>query len=211
MIGRLIAVIGVGVMLPVVLIVLLVAASPDHAAAVTALSWGAALNGAAIPNPAWVPWVDQAGGLCPTFPAPVIAAQIDTESKWNPNAVSPAGAEGLAQFLPSTWPSWGQDDAGDGNVSPFNPPDAIMAMGRFDCALAQAVIPIAASSRQSVLTLALDAYNAGLGAVQAADGIPPQLANPNVRPDHSNARRNLRCTDGHRKRLCVRHRRTCRR
>ena len=171
MIGRLLAVVGAVLALPVVLIVLVAAASGSPAAA-TGLAGSATLNNQVIPNPTWVPWVQQAGSLCSTFSTPVIAAQIDIESSWNPVDVSSAGAEGLAQFMPGTWPSWGRNDAGDGNVSPFNPPDAIMAMGRYDCALAAAVAAIAQHSGQTVLTLALDAYNAGLGAVRSANGIP---------------------------------------
>ena len=42
------------------------------------------------------------------IPASVVAAQIGLESSWNPNAVSPAGAVGIAQFLPSTFASYGK-------------------------------------------------------------------------------------------------------
>ncbi|MDQ2729057.1 MAG: bifunctional lytic transglycosylase/C40 family peptidase [Actinomycetota bacterium] len=136
------------------------------------LQAGAALNAGVIPNQAWVPWIEKAGGLCPTFPAPVIAAQIQAESGWNPNAVSPTGAQGLSQFEPGTWPAYSNNVAGDGNVSPFNPPDAIMAQGRYDCALATAVDGLSKSTGIPVVTLALDGYNAGLGAVSAAGGIP---------------------------------------
>jgi cell wall-associated NlpC family hydrolase len=147
-------------------------ASSSAAGLTAALVGGAPLNASAIPNQAWVPWIEKAGALCSTFPAPVIAAQIDDESGWNPTAVSPKGAEGLSQFEPGTWPAYSADDAGDGNVSPFNPIDAIMAQGRYDCALAAAVAKIAAATGIPVLTLALDGYNAGLGAVIAANGIP---------------------------------------
>lgn len=133
---------------------------------------GAGLNPSSIPNAAWLSWVQKAGAMCSTFSAPLIAAQIQAESAWNPTAVSPTGAEGLSQFEPGTWPAYGQNDAGDGNVSPFNPPDAIMAQGRYDCALAAAVAPIAQATGISVLTLALDGYNAGLTAVIQANGVP---------------------------------------
>lgn len=168
---------AVGIPICLVLFVVLIAGGGSSAQGTDtltgALAAGAGLKAGAVPNPAWVPWVERAGSLCPTFSAPVIAAQIDTESGWNPLAVSPAGAEGLAQFEPSTWPAYSADDAGDGNVSPFNPPDALMAAGRYDCALASALAPLAKSSGQSVLTLALDGYNAGIAAVTSAGGVPP--------------------------------------
>lgn len=79
-------------------------------------------------------WVGKAGALCPEVGPVLIAAQIDQESKWDPEAVSDKGAAGLSQFMPGTWPSWGRDDDGNGRVSPFDPGDAIMAQGRFMCA-----------------------------------------------------------------------------
>lgn len=164
-----------GVLALILLLVILIGGGGSSAAASPlpgGLAAGAALNAAAIPNQAWVAWVIKAGALCATFSAPVIAAQIDDESGWNPNAVSPAGAQGVAQFEPGTWPAYSNDDVGDGHVSPFNPVDAIMAQGRYDCALAADVAGIAATSGQTVLTLALDAYNAGPGAVAAAGGVP---------------------------------------
>lgn len=135
------------------------------------LSSGAPLKGAGIPNPAWASWVAKAGSMCSTITGPIIAAQIEVESGWNPTAVSPTGAQGLSQFEPGTWPAYAQAE-GPGAVSPFNPPDAIMAQGRYDCALASALSLVAKASGISDLTLALDGYNAGMGAVIAANGIP---------------------------------------
>ena len=54
----------------------------------------------------------------------IALAQVQAESAWNPNAVSPAGAQGLFQFMPGTWATWG-------NGSPFNPDDAAPAYGRY--------------------------------------------------------------------------------
>jgi cell wall-associated NlpC family hydrolase len=114
-------------------------------------------------------WVLQAGSLCRAFPPAVMAAQLDAESGWNERAVSPAGAEGLSQFMPSTWAVWGRDVNGDGSADPFDPADAIMAQGRYDCALAEQVSSVGGDITQ----LALAAYNAGPGAVLSARGIPP--------------------------------------
>jgi cell wall-associated NlpC family hydrolase len=137
----------------------------------------AAVNTAGIPA-AYVPWVLAAGSVCAVITPAVIAAQDQVESGWQPHAVSPAGAEGIAQFLPSTFATWGQNSDGTGNVSPFNPADAIMAQGRYDCSLAALASRLLASGSVSgsVLSLALASYNAGPGAVEAAHGVPADAA-----------------------------------
>jgi len=138
------------------------------------------LNTTSIPNQAWVPWLERAGALCPQIPASLLAAQIEQESSWNPNAQSATiaglqtgGAQGLSQFMPATWAQIGRNDAGDGNISPFNPIDAIMAQGRYMCQLAASISADPALARGDVVALALAAYNAGLDAVQKYGGIPP--------------------------------------
>ncbi len=124
----------------------------------------------AVPIPALIPVLDEAASLCPGISAPLLAAQIDAESGWNPSAVSPAGAEGIAQFMPATFAAYGRNDDGTGNVSPFNPVDAVMAMGRYDCAL---LADVSGLTGQTPVSLMLAAYNAGIGAVLAFKGIPP--------------------------------------
>ena len=123
---------------------------------------------AAVPA-AFAPWVGKAGAMCPQFPPAIIAAQLDAESGFSTTAVSPAGAQGPAQFMPGTWATWGRDDDLNGTVSPFEIGDAVMAQGRYDCALAAQVRSLAGDNT----ALALAAYNAGPGAVIAAGGIPP--------------------------------------
>jgi cell wall-associated NlpC family hydrolase len=131
------------------------------------------LRTAAIP-PEYVPWVERAGEECPEITPPVIAAQIEEESNWAPDVVSHKGAEGISQFLPGTWSVWGRNDDGTGNVSPFNPLDAIMAQGRYDCALAAQMTKLRAQGVVSgnVLDLTLAAYNAGTGNVELSGGPP---------------------------------------
>lgn len=153
----------------------LVMGGATAAASSQASTGGAAanLNVAAIPAAmqSVVPYVVKAGALCPAVSAPQIAAQIDTESAWDPHAVSSAGAEGLAQFLPSTWPAYGRTEDGTHNVSPFDPNDAAVAMGRYDCANAATVAPLVAEGKGTQLSLMLAAYD-GPAAVLAAGGVP---------------------------------------
>ena len=129
------------------------------------------LRAGAVPT-AYEPLVRRAAGTCPGITGPLLAAQLDAESGWNPRALSPAGAQGLAQFLPSTWASEGVDGDGDGTADPFNPADAIASQAAYLCKLLAAVTadPQLAGDR---LELALAAYNAGLGAVQRHRGLPP--------------------------------------
>ena len=143
------------------------------------------VNTSQVPS-AYLPWVQSAGSLCAVITPAVIAAQDQVESDWNPRAVSPAGAEGIAQFLPGTFATWGQDSDGTGDVSPFNPADEIMAQGRYDCSLASLMLALEGAGQVSgdVLSLALAAYNAGPGAVEAAHGVPGYAAGTRSRSSH---------------------------
>ena len=130
----------------------------------------APLNASAVPDPTWVPYIDQAGSLCPAITAPLIAAQDAVESDWAPNAVSAKGAEGIAQFMPATWPAYSSPPAVPGPDTPFVVPDAVLAQGRMDCALVAAVTQLSARSDVPALSLALEAYNAGLASVTGPGG-----------------------------------------
>jgi len=83
----------------------------------------------------YVPLIQKAGTVCPEFPAPVLAAQLNQESGFS-DPTSSTGAQGPAQFEPYTWPSWGKDTTGKGFADVHNPSDAIDAQARYDCALA---------------------------------------------------------------------------
>ena len=89
--------------------------------------------------------------------AALLAAQLMAESNFNPNAVSPAGAQGIAQFMPATAAAYGLRD-------PFDPFAAIDAQGRLMGELLE---------QFGSVELALAAYNAGPGAVSACDCVPP--------------------------------------
>ena len=116
-------------------------------------------------------FIEQAAEDCPGLPAEVLAAQLQQESGFNPAAVSPAGAMGIAQFMPGTWAAWGRDANGNGVASPFEPADAIDAQGRFMCDLLRRAETSGLTG--GPIQLALAGYNAGWGAVLRYGGIPP--------------------------------------
>jgi Transglycosylase SLT domain/D-alanyl-D-alanine carboxypeptidase len=89
--------------------------------------------------------------------AALLAAQLYAESNFNPFAQSPAGAEGIAQFMPGTAQALGLDD-------PFDPAQAIDAQAHLMRDLLR---------RFASVPLALAAYNAGPGAVAGCMCIPP--------------------------------------
>lgn len=126
-------------------------------------------NSLAVP-PEYASYVLQAGDVCPEVTPAVIAAQIHTESAWNPKAVSPVGAQGIAQFMPGTWASAGMDGNNDGVKNVLDPADAILTQGHYLCSM---VDQVEATMGQRSLRLALAAYNAGLGNVIAFGGVPP--------------------------------------
>jgi len=86
----------------------------------------------------------------------LLAAQLEAESGFNARAVSPAGALGIAQFIPSTAASYGLRN-------PFDPVAAIDAEAHLMSDLLR---------RFHSVPLALAAYNAGSGAVAACGCVP---------------------------------------
>ncbi len=88
--------------------------------------------------------------------AALLAAQLMAESNFDPYAVSPAGALGIAQFIPSTAAAYGLRD-------PFNPAEAIDAQAHLMSDLIRQL-----GSPQ----LALAAYNAGPAPVDACHCVP---------------------------------------
>jgi soluble lytic murein transglycosylase-like protein len=142
-------------------------ARPSAAARAAASTGTAASTGPAAgaeagpPPPAFVPprWrapLTRAAGRW-NVPIELLAAQLHAESNFNPFAVSPAGARGLAQFTPGTAEAYGLPDPFDGEAS-------------ID---AQAHLMHDLLARYKTAALALAAYNAGSGAVDRYGGIPP--------------------------------------
>lgn len=144
--------------------------------AAVVLAVALALTGCSSDGPRIVPkqyrsMIKEAARECPELTPKLLAAQLDQESGFDPRAVSKAGAEGIAQFMPDTWQMWGRDLDGDGVASPYNPREAIDAQARLMCFL----IYEAKTSdiAGDPIDLALAAYNAGWGQVVRYQGIPP--------------------------------------
>jgi soluble lytic murein transglycosylase-like protein len=110
---------------------------------------------------AYVPKVMAALGGAPAFqngqPTPQLLDAVQhVESGGNPNAVSPAGAQGPYQFMPAT-------AASVGVTNPFDPVQARQGASRYLTQLDQ---------RFGNPQAAIAAYNAGPGRVQTALGAP---------------------------------------
>jgi hypothetical protein len=86
------------------------------------------------------------------IPPAYFVRQINQESLFNPSAVSPAGAVGIAQFMPGTAATLG--------IDPWNPTQALQGAAHL---MASYVKQYGGN-----YAMALAAYNAGIGAVQYA-------------------------------------------
>ena len=167
--GGLVAAVGLGGVVLIVALGAVVGAPKDAFAG----GVGGDLKPGTVPDQ-YSAMVAAAGSQCPAAPPAIIAAQLNAESGFNPQAVSPVGAQGISQFMPGTWALYGRDENGDGTADPFDPADAIPAQGRYDCQLAADLTPALTAGKVSgdLTQLMLAAYNAGPGAVLAAAGIP---------------------------------------
>ena len=94
-------------------------------------------------------------------PVAALAAQVHQESRWNTNAKSPVGAQGLAQFMPST-ADWISElyplQLGYGQAQ--DPDWALQALVMYDRWLYQR---IQARDSCEQMAMTLSAYNGGLG------------------------------------------------
>jgi soluble lytic murein transglycosylase-like protein len=97
-------------------------------------------------------------------PVSTFAAQIHTESRWRPGAVSPAGAQGIAQFMPTTT-TWiaGLYPRSLGDADPFNPAWSMRALLQYDLWLWNRIAHDDSCERMAMV---MAAYNGGLGWVQ---------------------------------------------
>lgn len=125
---------------------------PESSVASSSLSSSPAMEAAPA---AYRGLFEQAGQRYGVAPG-LLAAVAQTESGFNPGAVSGVGARGLMQLMPGTARGLG--------VDPTNPVQAIDGAARL---LSQNLRTFGSAS------LALAAYNAGPGAVSQYHGVPP--------------------------------------
>lgn len=104
-----------------------------------------------LPNSQYVAVAEQEA-INAGIPSSYFVRQINQESGFNPNSVSPAGAVGIAQFLPGTAAGLG--------VDPWNPAQALRGAARL----------MASYTKQygGDYAKALAAYNGGPGTIQYA-------------------------------------------
>ncbi|KAF0847499.1 peptidoglycan DD-metalloendopeptidase family protein [Nocardia caishijiensis] len=131
-------------------------------------------------------WYRRAGTVCPEISSSLLAAQAKQESGFRRGLTSPAGAQGLAQFLPGTAVSINPDDGqpyiidadGNGTASVWDDGDAIIGQARYMCAIAHKIAGWIAEGKVSgdLAALTLAGYNAGEGAVLASGGMPNRYA-----------------------------------
>jgi soluble lytic murein transglycosylase-like protein len=95
----------------------------------------------------------KASGLSPQL----VSAMIEVESHGDPSAISRAGAQGLMQLMPDTATTYGV-------VNAFDPYENVSGGCRYMHALLVRY--------HHNVALALAAYNAGPGSVDAAHGVP---------------------------------------
>ncbi|MGG7104832.1 peptidoglycan DD-metalloendopeptidase family protein [Rhodococcus sp. 24CO] len=151
----------------------LVASSSSIDCAGFGVAGGGDLKAGSVP-PEMEQWFRKAGSLCPQIKPSLLAADAKAESGLVRGRTSEIGAKGITQFMDHTFASYGRDDDGNGTTSIWDDGDAIMAQGRYFCAIAAQVDGWLAdgSVTGDPKSLYIASYNAGEGAVKNAGGMP---------------------------------------
>lgn len=100
-------------------------------------------------------------GLNP--PTPLLASQIHQESRWHPEAKSPVGAKGLAQFMPSTTDHVSELDPQLKGGEPTSPRWSLRAQAVYIDWLDDRIEQRGTATPVDHWAFILSAYNGGLG------------------------------------------------
>ena len=111
-----------------------------------------------------------------------LCAQVRQESQWTPDAVSPAGARGLSQFMRPTWGDIGPLVDCSGFDRAFDPDCSLRAQRRYMRALLQSRICQGSTPLERWAT-AFACYNAGLGWVRKERRLCAGPLHPDCDPD----------------------------
>jgi cell wall-associated NlpC family hydrolase len=131
-------------------------ANTNDTAALTGQSSGGPTQMGNVSVPAAYAGTIQQAAASNGIPSSLLAALLYHESRFEPGAVSSAGAEGIAQFMPATAAGMG--------VDPTNPTQSIEGAAQL----------LGSYTRQfGSYSDALAAYDAGSSAVERYGGIPP--------------------------------------
>jgi peptidoglycan DL-endopeptidase CwlO len=127
---------------------------PTNTAGITSSGTSMVMGNVTVPGQ-YVSTIEQAAASN-GIPASLLAALLSHESRFEPNVVSSAGAEGIAQFMPGTAAGMG--------INPDDPTEAINAAAKL----------LGSYTNQfGSYADALAAYDAGASAVERYGGIPP--------------------------------------
>jgi hypothetical protein len=103
------------------------------------------------------PYIQEAAAMHGVSPD-LVRAVVQTESQFNPLAVSPVGAQGLMQLMPNTAKAVGLED-------PFDPRQNVLSGTKY--------LSMMLERFNGNTALALAGYNAGPGNVRRYRGVPP--------------------------------------
>jgi soluble lytic murein transglycosylase-like protein len=140
-----------------------VPSGPDFASVLSSASSAAAAPTAPSGYATYASQISAAAAQYGIDPA-LLYGVISQESAFNPNAVSSAGAEGLAQIMPENFASLGV-------TNPFDPTQSIDAGAKL---LSENLQTFNGNTVDAIA-----AYNAGAGAVQQYGGVPPYAQTQN--------------------------------
>jgi predicted chitinase len=131
-------------------------------------------NEAAVPDQTLVKLIEDAAKQCTLLTPVILAGMIEYASGFDPKKVGEEGRGGLLLMAPDDFKTYAQDDDNDGQISEFEPADAIYAGARYFCYLADQTQQLldAKTITGDHLTETLMAWDIGLDQVKDVGAAP---------------------------------------